>query len=177
MARVRIPEKYKPIVGAAAKTAGAIGVPGAFSFGLDVTAMTGIWGTMTVAIAEKSGHKVDKIFAGKLASAVLVGVGGYVGGSKIVMKLFHLVPGAGSIAAMGVNSFMNAWFTYRVGKALANLFDTGDYSPKDLKSMVQYLLIIIMPVPTISELGEAVSLMAGTSFVKPETFKMLDGTR
>lgn len=53
-----VPMKYRRIVGAAAKAAGAIGVPGAFSFGLDVAVMGTIWAAMIFAVAERSSHRI-----------------------------------------------------------------------------------------------------------------------
>lgn len=70
-----IPARYQPAIQTACLSAGAIGVPGAFSAGLDISAMAGIWSTMMVAIAMESGHKIDTVFAGKVAAAVAAGVG------------------------------------------------------------------------------------------------------
>jgi hypothetical protein len=170
-------KEYRGIVGAAAKAAGLIGVPGAFSFGLDVTAMTGIWAAMIVALGAKSNHKVDKIFAAKLATGILTGIAAYVTGSKIAMKLLHLVPGAGSIAAMGVNGTLNYVFTYRVGHAISNLFAKGNYDEADMKVLLTTVLSLVGSKATLAEINdmatlgsEAVDSELVTSFQKPELF-------
>ena len=89
------PTRYHSIVKKAALAAGALGVPGAFSFGLDISGMSGIWIAMTLAIAKESGHEIDQAFAAKFIAAVTAGVAGYVGGSKVATTLLHLIPGAG----------------------------------------------------------------------------------
>lgn len=151
--------------------------PGAFSFGLDVTVMTGIWATMTVAIAKESGHEVNKTYATKIAAAVLTGVASYVTGSKIAMKALHVVPLAGTLAAMGVNSFLNYWFTFKVGKALAELFDTSDFSSSSQEQLIRRILSAVSPWPTFDDLQDATDLLTETSFDKPETFKMFEEYR
>jgi len=153
-----VKKQYRPIVGAASKAAGIIGVPGAFSFGLDVTVMSGIWAAMIISICAKSNHKVDKTFALKIATGVLSGVAAYVGGSKIAMKLLHLIPGAGSIAAIGVNSTLNYLFTYKLGHAFSNLFDRGEFDDEDVKGLVMTLLTLVAAFPTLDEIGDMASL-------------------
>jgi uncharacterized protein (DUF697 family) len=172
-----VPDRYRPIVKAASLSAGAIGVPGAFSFGLDVTVMSGIWTTMVLAIASESEHDIDKAFATKLVSGVLAGVAGYVGGSKIAMKLLHVIPGAGTLSAIGVNSFLNFFFTWRIGKALSTLFERGDFSMEDAGEMVGYMMTIVTPFPRPEELGEMISVVRDTSFDKPEVFQLFEQYR
>jgi uncharacterized protein (DUF697 family) len=154
-----VKKQYRDIVRRATVASGAIGVPGALSFGLDVTAMSGVWVTMILAISDKSKHRVDKVFATKLAAGVLAGVAAYVGGSKIAMGLLHLIPGAGTLAAMGVNSSLNALFTYKLGHALSNLFDKGEFDDSDVTNAIHALLTLIVGLPTWSEMSDLVALI------------------
>jgi uncharacterized protein (DUF697 family) len=142
-------------------TAGAVGVPGAFSFGLDVSVMAGIWSTMLMEIAKRSGRKVSQDFGVKLVTGVLAGVAAYVGGSKLAMKLLHLIPGAGTLAAIGVNSLLNLFFTWRFGNAMAKLFERGAFDAEDFGDIVAYTLAILTPFPTPGALGEMVSVAEG----------------
>jgi uncharacterized protein (DUF697 family) len=144
--------RYHPIVKKSAVAAGALGVPGAFSFGLDVTGLSGIWITMTLAIAKESGHEIDRAFATKLIAAVTAGVAGYVGGSKVATTLLHLIPGAGSLAAVGVNSALDFLYTWRLGCSLSNLFDRSDFMPSDVRRMAMDIVHIIGPIPTFKEI-------------------------
>jgi hypothetical protein len=176
-----VKQQYREIVGAASKAAGLVGIPGAFSFGLDVTVVGGIWAGMIVALGAKSNHQIDKTFALKLSTGVLAGVAAYVGGSKIAMKLLHLIPGAGTLAAIGVNSSLNYLFTYKVGHAISNLFDKGSYDASDVNNLVTTTLTLIVGIPTLGEIGDMMNLATEpvnsellTSFRKPDLFKQFE---
>lgn len=154
-----VKEMYRNIVKVATAAAGAVGVPGAFSFGLDVTALSAIWITMIISIADKSGHKVDKSFAGKLAAGLLAGVAAYIAGSKLAIGLLHLIPGAGTLAAIGVNSLLNALYTYKMGHALSNLFDKGGFDMSDVNWVAGNLMSVVLTVPTPSEIADVISMI------------------
>lgn len=153
-----IKHKYRNIVGAGTKAAGAIGIPGAFSFGLDVTVMSSIWVTMLIAISKRSNHTMDLAFALKVTSGVLAGVAAYVGGSKLAMKLLHLIPGIGTLGAIGVNSSLNYLFTYKFGHAISNLFDRGEFDKSDVVAMVSSIMTLVAAIPTLDEARDMVSL-------------------
>ena len=135
-----VKQKYRDIVKNATIAAGIIGAPGAFSFGLDATAMSATWVSMIVAIAKESGQEIDTIYATKLAAGVLAGVGAYVGGSKLATQAFHLIPGAGTLAVVGINSTFNALFTYKLGDAISNLFDKDGFDISDVDHAKKVLL-------------------------------------
>ncbi|HKH48047.1 MAG TPA: hypothetical protein VKM72_25590 [Thermoanaerobaculia bacterium] len=153
-----IDQKYRDVVRNATLAAGAAGIPGAFSFGADVTAMAATWGTMIVAIAKRSNHRVDPAFAAKLASGVLTGVAGYVTGSKIATTAMSLIPG-GVLLAVGVNSGLNSLFTYRLGLALSKLFDKGKLDASDATTAVTTLLSLMIGLPTWGQLRDFGSLL------------------
>ena len=154
-----ISNKYRSTVRKATLAAGAIGVPGAFSFGADVAAMSTTWIAMIKSIANKSGHAIDNAYAVKLAGAVLAGVGAYVGGSKIAMKFLHLIPGAGTLAAIGVNSSLNALFTYKMGHALSKTFDQKGLDSSNATEMTCMLLSLVACLPTFHEFNDLYHLM------------------
>ncbi|MEM7370674.1 MAG: DUF697 domain-containing protein [Bacteroidota bacterium] len=154
-----VPKKYRQIVRTGTVAAGGIGVPGAFSFGADIAAMSTTWIAMILSIADKSGHRMNNVYASKLCASVLSGVGAYVGGSKIAMKLLHLIPAAGTLAAIGVNSLLNALFTYKMGHALSRLFDKGDFDEGDIADMAATLLTLVACFPTAGEIADFTSLM------------------
>jgi len=66
-----VPKKYRKIVRTATAAAGGIGIPGAFSFGADVAAMSTTWIAMILAIADKSRHKVDEGNVTEMATTLL----------------------------------------------------------------------------------------------------------
>jgi hypothetical protein len=153
-----IPKEYRGIVGTGARAAGVAGVPGAFSFGLDVIAMGSIWTAMIIAIAGKSNHKIDKAFAAKITSGVLAGVAAYLTGSKIAMKIFHFIPGIGTLSAIGINSSLNYLFTYKFGSAIVRLFSTGQFSTLEIGIAVMSILCIVIKIPTWNEASDMVAL-------------------
>lgn len=170
-----IPVKYRPIVGSAAKAAGAVGIPGAFSAGLDVAAMSGVWLGMTMAIAHESDHEVDAKFAAKLMTSVATGVAAYVAGSKLLTTALHFAfPGAGTLAVIGINSFLNFWFTYRVGRAVASLFDRPDFTALDVGELAQIVIPMVTPIPGPREVADAIDLAVNTPLVPPDTFKIFE---
>jgi hypothetical protein len=164
-----IPQKYRSTVNAAAKAAGGLGVPGAFSFGLDVAGMITIWSLMIREIAIVSGHRVDAHFAKKIAYGVGAGVAAYVGGSKIAMKLLHLIPGMGTLAAIGVNTGLNFLFTYKLGSALAKMFDKGAFDDGDVTEAVYVLTTLVAALPALSDVSDMMAL--ANEDVTPEMFE------
>jgi hypothetical protein len=156
-----IPQQYRPIIRNSVLGAGVIGVPGAFSAGLDVGAMGTLWTTMTVAIAKESGHEVDAAFASKLALATLSGVGSYLGGSKVATWAFHLIPGAGTVAAIALNTTGNAFYTYLLGCALVKMFDEEGFGLKDTAALAGQLLSIMALFPTLSSYWDMIDLLRG----------------
>jgi uncharacterized protein (DUF697 family) len=133
-------KKYEGIINKATLAAGAIGAPGAFSFGLDVSVMTGIWGTMIVAIAEKSGREMDKTTAAKIASGVAAGVAAYIAGSKLAVNVIRFIPGPGTLAAMAANTGLNAWYTRSLGHVLVDMFEREEFELTDVGSAVYVIL-------------------------------------
>lgn len=121
-----VPKKFRSIVGGASKVAGAVGVPGAFAFGADVPVLIKIWVTGAILIANKAGHAASKKEITALATTASSGVATFITGSKLATKLFHLVPGPGTVTAIGVNSSLNAIFTYRFLRSVSKVFDQYD---------------------------------------------------
>ena len=156
-----VPAQYQSIVRKSAMAAAAVGIPGAFSFGLDVTAMSGIWITMTLAVAKESGHDVDQAFVTKPVAGVASGTAGYIGGSKVATTLLHIIPGAGSMAAMSVNSALDFLYTWRLGSALADLFDRPDFAPSDAARMARNIAGAIGVLPTYGELRSIIRILRG----------------
>jgi len=121
-----IPVRFRKIVGGASLAAGAVGIPGAFSFGSDVIVLKGIWITGALIIIEEAGVEMKRNDALQLATSALAGAATFVAGSKIAAKLFHLVPGPGTIGAICVNSFLDAFYTYRFLRCVAEVMDKYD---------------------------------------------------
>jgi hypothetical protein len=121
-----VPTRFRSIVGGASLAAGGIGVPGAFAFGADVPFLLGIWTTGAFLIVDEAGGSFSREDIAPLATSALCGAAAFVGGSKIAAKLFHLVPGPGTVAAIGANSFLDAFFTYKFLRSVAKVYDRRD---------------------------------------------------
>lgn len=134
-----VPTRFRGIVGGATTAAGAIGIPGAFSFGTDVPVLLGIWGAGATIIASESGLDLTKEDFIKLGTSALAGTACFVAGSKLAAKLFHLVPGPGTFAAIGVNSFLDAFFTYRFLRSVAKVFDRYDKEEITMQVLISSL--------------------------------------
>ncbi len=152
--------ELRELVQKAAMSAGAIGVPGALSFGLDVTAISAIWITMTLSIARRSGHKeLSKDFVTKLVLAVVAGAGTYITGSKLASKALLAIPVGGTVAAIGVNSFLNCWFTLRLGNAVIELFTKPQFDADDLSGALAHCLPIMKQFPKVNEVAAIVNAL------------------
>lgn len=121
-----VPDQFREIVGGATIAAGGIGVPGAFAFGADVPILIGIWTTGAAMIADQSNRSIEKQEIKAIVVSVASGTATFVAGTKVAAKLFHLLPGPGTLAAVGINSGLNAFFTYKFLRATAKIFDKYD---------------------------------------------------
>lgn len=62
---------------------------------------------------------------------------------------------------MGLNSFLNAIFTYKFGHAMSGLFDKGSFDDGDVTAAVSTVLTLIACVPTIDEASDFFSIVRG----------------
>jgi len=118
---------------------------------------------MLYAVAKKSGHELDNTYKTKFISTVGSGALAYYGGCKAATYLFHLIPGAGTIAAMGVSSAVNALFTYKFGVAITKLFDKPDLDLSDAATMATTVISLMCTIPNLGEIKEIVDLANITS--------------
>lgn len=119
---MEIPYDLRLDVKLAIAETGFLGPIGAFSSGADVASVAGWWGYLLVQYSKYYGIHLDKETAKKICSTALLGMGGYYLGCKTATKLFHLIPGAGTITAMGISSLQNIIFTYRFAITTVFLF-------------------------------------------------------
>lgn len=136
---MEIPKKMRDDVKFAIVEAGAFGPIGAFSTAADVAAIAGVWGYLLFKYTKQYGYKLEKEDAVKICTTALLGMGGYYAGCKLATKLFHLIPGAGTLLAMGISSLANVIFTYRFALALTRIFK----APKiDLKNLAKTIITV-----------------------------------
>lgn len=134
-------EKYNTIVYGSAATAAGIGVPGVFV--PDIGPLATLWAAMLAMIAAESGHDMDKNFALKVATGVATGAGAMVTGIKTFTWCLKWLPGVGTGTAIVINSSLNYTFTYRLGKAFAELVDCPDFTLYDAGTLTLALVGIV----------------------------------
>lgn len=153
-------KNYNDIIGTAVAAAAAFGVGTAFAPGADIAMVSGTWLTMMVAIADRSGHKEDKVFWAKVLSSMGVGAAGYWAGSKVFTGiLFWVIPGAGTITASTVNGLLNGLYTWRIGTVFAHMFDKPDIDLRDVVAVSACLRSALGPVPTFGEVQHVWSMI------------------
>ena len=126
----KIPDMHRSATQKALLAAGAAGPIGAFTTATDVASIAAIWGACLYSVAKKEGYQLDKETATGICKTALLGMSGYYVGCKTATKIFHLIPGAGTIMAMGVSSLTNIIFTYRYVLTLCNIFSEKKTSLK-----------------------------------------------
>ena len=102
------------------------------------------WATMAVEIARLNDVKLEKEAAGKVMTAVAIGVGAYVGAVKIFNFVITKIPGIGTAAGIGVNSGVNVALTLWLAFALIDLF-SQDGEKKRLEDYAEFLIRELKP--------------------------------
>lgn len=153
-----IPYEYRDYTALALIASAGFGPIGSISTAADVASIGGVWGTLTYKMVKESGVYMDKEAAKKLSVSVLTGVLGYYGGCKMATRLFHMIPGAGTLMAMGVSSLANILFTYRYALVLSTILEEGisldsiaDAAPTII-SMMMGSIFVISDIPRIIKL-------------------------
>jgi hypothetical protein len=149
--------KHEGAIYGSAYTAAALGVPGAFTPGLDTLGVAGTWATMMCIIASNANRQLDRPTALKLMSAILSAAAGYLGGSKVFTFALNLIPGLGQLGAIGINSFLNFIYTIRLGKFIAIQMEKNDFDIDDWSNLVPEIIATVFALPSVIEMREAVS--------------------
>jgi len=118
---MNIPLRMKTRIMWSSAAAGAVGVPGAFGAHLDLMAITAIWATLLVMLADQAGSSLDKAKAAKIVAAILAGITFFGTGFKLANTYFAYT-GIGTIPAVIANVGANAGITYLFGNAAARSF-------------------------------------------------------
>ena len=134
---MEIPTALRGDVKLAILETGLLGPIGAFSTVADVASIGGWWGYLLVKYAKHYGMELDKEAAKKICSTAILGMGGYYLGCKTATRLFHMIPGAGTIAAMGMSALQNIIFTYRFAITLTRIFSKGNVDRDSLVDAIK----------------------------------------
>lgn len=134
---MEIPNALRSDVKLAILETGLLGPIGSFSTVADVASIGGWWGYLLVKYAGYYGMELDKEAAKKICSTAILGMGGYYLGCKTATRLFHMIPGAGTITAMGISALQNIIFTYRFAITLARIFSRGNVNRDSLVEAIK----------------------------------------
>lgn len=113
--------------------AGLVGPIGSFSVIADVVALGSVWGGLFYTLASNRGLSIDKAQAIKICEAILLGSSSYYMGCKAATKFLNLIPGAGTLASIGISSFENIVFTYRFALAASQLLEMDEFKKDEWK--------------------------------------------
>lgn len=148
-------KKHEGAIYTAALAAGGAGVPGAFIPALDVAAVGGTWATMLLVIAGDAGRTLDRNTALKFTTAVVTAGAAYIGGSKLLTYLLHLIPGVGTVGAVSVNCLLNFLYTMRLGRFAALQMEKADFDTGDFANMIPEITAMVFAMPSMMELKDA----------------------
>lgn len=121
-----IPPQFRKEVANCTRAAGLIGAPGSLVPGSDVPFLLGTWVVGTLMISDKAKQPTDEEEVKAIITSAVSGAGFFWGGSKVAAMALHAFPGAGTLAALGINSGLNAFFTYRYLRSVAKVYDKYD---------------------------------------------------
>jgi hypothetical protein len=76
-------------------------------------------------------------------------------------KLLHFLPGIGTVGAVGINIFLNGFYTYRLGKAVANQFENQKFTTEEFLNSANTLLPLLLPMPGPQEIKEVMEVIVG----------------
>ena len=147
-------KKHEKAIYTASYAAGAAGLPGAFIPTLDVVAVGGTWATMLCVIAKDANRHFDRDTALKFTTGVVTAGAGYIAGSKLLTFALHLIPGAGTASAVGINCLLNFLYTMRLGRFAALQMEKPDFDTGDFANIIPEMAAIVFTMPSVIELKE-----------------------
>lgn len=143
------------IINKAALQAAGVGIPGSILPPLDMVGMSIIWFKLIRGLSKASGHKVNLVYASKFALSLTSAASLYLGGSKLLGALLHLIPGAGTLTAVTINSIFNWVYTLRLGKMLADQFSQPGFNTGTLMMSVSGITGLLFALPRADEVSDA----------------------
>jgi uncharacterized protein (DUF697 family) len=146
-------EDYDGIIRKAVTGAAATG-PLAMSLipSADTVVITGIWTTMMIAIARRTGHSLDARTGKKVVLGFIHQAGAYWAGSKALTWIVAKVPGIGMVTGSGANSVLNGTFTVWLGLTFIDLSEREDFELIDWAVYVDSLKDAKRPYADVAKL-------------------------
>lgn len=117
-------KKTETFIKKAVAAAAAAGILSPLPGGADIPALIGIWVIMLKGIADIYNQKFDKKALGILLKDALMASGIMIAGIRTLTFLLTIT-GIGIFAAIGINAFLNAIVTWRVGRLFRDSWRQG----------------------------------------------------
>lgn len=128
---------------------------------LDMGAITAIWSKMLYRIGRIHGVTLSEAESAKIIVACGASITAYLGGSKILNFLLHLIPGVGTLGAMAGNVVFNGYYTYAVGMAYHQMLRTEGVNGRTIAEIAKLLLKYFVPIPSLGTMKSIYHLVKG----------------
>lgn len=122
----QIPGELRETVKKVLIRTGALGTLGPYSSAVDIASIALCWGELLVKFSQHYGYSMNLENAKRICTSVVMGISGYIVGSRVASKAFMAIPGAGLIIASGISSLENLVFTYRFATVLLTIFENNN---------------------------------------------------
>gem|GEM_PF-6938340 len=153
-------KNYDDIIYTSAATAASAASLGSLLFpGSDLGTLPATWTGMTVTIALRAGHQISPGIAAKFITSILGGVAAFLIRQKAMSKLLSLIPGLGTLGTAGIDAFVVALITIRLGKFLAEQFEEPEFNVSDLNAIGGAALAILFDFPSTEEASEILDVI------------------
>lgn len=141
--RAPIPSEMHDTIVWACIGLGVVGLFGAFAAHADVAVIVTAWTAMFVKLASQANRSMCKDTALKVASGIIVAMGGIAVGMKVANGWLAFT-GVGTIPAMICNAGTNAAMTYVIGRSAARVFLSAD-AGASVEELIKGILALFMP--------------------------------
>ncbi len=138
---------YRDTVACACARAGDLGGPSALSFNLDAALLAGNWAALTHALNGLAGVRIDPAMALDIGSTVAMGAGGYVARTQSHLGALMAMPGAGHLAAAGVNSVLFMALTYGFARGVIREAEAGHFDQPHDSRLADELVVSCLMAP------------------------------
>lgn len=142
----------------------AYGPAGAFFTAVDVGGLALVWGGLFYTLTSNRGLSIDKNLATEICKSTILGAGAYYVGCKTATKFFHLIPLAGTLAAMGISALTNIVFTYRFALSLSEALETDESKRNDWKNISNRILSSFVGNGAKSDVADICDIMLNPKY-------------
>jgi uncharacterized protein (DUF697 family) len=155
-----IPEQYRNTLRNAMQATLILGPAGDLAPVISTSGMIGVWTSMIVGIADKSGHKMSTETAMKLAGSIIASVVAYRLASSAIRAVVRVLPGLGKPTSVAVSVALNTYFTYRLGRAMIKQFESPSFDMDSVLDLSTELAQMLVKTPSSEEFKDIRNLIA-----------------